>query len=79
MVNTIVGAVIDRLEQGHDVRLRGFGQFNIRESAVRNGRDFSTGALVPIASRPRVVFRASPGLVRDMTEALVGAVPAGEE
>ncbi len=47
------------LVQGEDVKLSGFGNFNIRRKAPRPGRNPRTGELVPIGARQVVTFHAS--------------------
>lgn len=47
------------LEQGHSVKLSGFGSFSVRDKPSRPGRNPKTGQLVPIPARRVVTFRAS--------------------
>ena len=48
-----------RLVQGDDVKLSGFGNFNIRRKAPRPGRNPRTGEAIPIKARNVVTFHAS--------------------
>jgi integration host factor subunit alpha len=75
MVEAFFEIVHGSLVQGQDVKLSGFGNFNIRRKAPRPGRNPRTGELVPIEARQVVTFHASLKL-----KALVqGDVPpAGE-
>ncbi|EKE01416.1 MAG: hypothetical protein ACD_21C00140G0004 [uncultured bacterium] len=50
------------LENGQQIRLSGFGNFNLRDKKERPGRNPKTGKDVPIASRRVVTFRAGQKL-----------------
>jgi len=50
------------LEQGQQIRLSGFGNFNLRDKKERPGRNPKTGKDVPITSRRVVTFRAGQKL-----------------
>ncbi len=45
------------LEKGDDVKLSGFGNFELREKASRPGRNPKTGESVPVSARRVVVFK----------------------
>ncbi len=45
------------LEQGYQVKLSGFGNFDLREKRQRPGRNPKTGEEIPISARRVVVFR----------------------
>ena len=59
MVEAFFTIVHDALVQGHDVKLSGFGNFNIRRKAPRPGRNPRTGESIPIKARNVVTFHAS--------------------
>jgi integration host factor subunit alpha len=46
----------------HDVKISGFGYFQIRTKAPRPGRNPRTGESIPIAARRVVTFHASQKL-----------------
>lgn len=50
------------LEQGHQIRLSGFGNFNLRDKRQRPGRNPKTGKDVAITARRVVTFRAGQKL-----------------
>jgi len=50
------------LEQGQQIRLSGFGNFNLRDKRERPGRNPKTGKDVPITARRVVTFRAGQKL-----------------
>ena len=54
--------VVQRLVDGQDVKISGFGNFQIRTKAPRPGRNPRTGELIPIAARRVVTFHASSKL-----------------
>lgn len=45
------------LEQGHQVKLSGFGNFELRDKNQRPGRNPKTGEEIPITARRVVTFR----------------------
>jgi len=59
MVEAFFELVHSTLVRGEDVKLSGFGNFNIRRKAPRPGRNPRTGESVPINARNVVTFHAS--------------------
>ena len=45
------------LESGRDVKLSGFGNFDLRDKTQRPGRNPKTGEEIPISARRVVTFR----------------------
>lgn len=45
------------LEQGQQVKLSGFGNFDLRDKSERPGRNPKTGIEIPISARRVVTFR----------------------
>ena len=75
MVEAFFDIVNGALVTGHDIKLSGFGNFNIRRKAPRPGRNPRTGESIPIKARNVVTFHAShklKGLVQ-------GDISADEE
>ncbi|RPE65101.1 integration host factor subunit alpha [Tibeticola sediminis] len=62
MVDAFFDLIGSELIKGEDVRIAGFGSFEIRTKAPRPGRNPRTGALVPIEARRVVVFHPSQKL-----------------
>ena len=62
MVEAFFELVHDSLVQGTDVKLSGFGNFQIRQKAARPGRNPRTGEIIPIEARQVVTFHASAKL-----------------
>jgi len=59
MVEAFFDLVHESLVKGDDVKLSGFGNFNIRRKAPRPGRNPRTGEAIPIEARNVVTFHAS--------------------
>lgn len=62
MVDAFFELIAQRLVDGTDVKLSGFGNFQIRTKAPRPGRNPRTGESIPIAARRVVTFHASSKL-----------------
>lgn len=62
MVDTFFDTIRTRLVAGEDVKIAGFGNFEVRHKAARPGRNPRTGEAIPIAAREVVTFHASPKL-----------------
>ena len=58
MVDAFFDLIADCLVQGEDVKISGFGNFQIRTKAPRPGRNPRTGEMVPIQARRVVTFHA---------------------
>lgn len=59
MVDGFFDLIVDSLIQGTDVKISGFGNFQIRTKAARPGRNPRTGELIPIEARRVATFHAS--------------------
>ena len=59
MVDAFFDLMVGRLTAGEDVKLSGFGNFQIRVKAPRPGRNPRTGELIPIEARRVATFHAS--------------------
>ncbi|CAN5255690.1 hypothetical protein BH11PSE10_BH11PSE10_03070 [soil metagenome] len=59
MVEAFFEIIHGTLVHGNDVKLSGYGNFNIRRKAPRPGRNPRTGESIPIAARNVVTFHAS--------------------
>ena len=62
----------DALENGENVKLSGFGNFQLRDKNERPGRNPKTGEEIPISARRVVTFRPGQKL-RARVEAYVGS------
>ena len=59
MVDAFFELISERLVAGEDVKISGFGNFQIRTKPPRPGRNPRTGEAIPIESRRVVTFHAS--------------------
>ncbi|MDI4632430.1 integration host factor subunit alpha [Pelomonas sp. V22] len=75
MVEAFFDIIHATLVRGDDVKLSGFGNFNIRRKAPRPGRNPRTGESIPIKARNVVTFHASHKLKAQVQ----GDAPAGED
>ena len=55
-------AIAEALKAGDKVQLIGFGTFDVKESAAREGRNPRTGETITIAASKRPVFSAGSAL-----------------
>ena len=62
MVDAFFDLIVQSLIEGKDVKLSGFGNFQIRTKAPRPGRNPRTGEAIPIQARRVVTFHASSKL-----------------
>ena len=85
MVDAFYDLIGARLVAGDDVKLTGFGNFQMRVKAPRPGRNPRTGELIPIAARRVVTFHASQKLKEMLqpddvgSEAPAEPVPGAED
>jgi integration host factor subunit alpha len=73
MIDAFFDLVTESLVEGTDVKISGFGNFQIRTKAPRPGRNPRTGEPVAIGARRVVTFHASPKLKEQVQTAIVGA------
>jgi integration host factor subunit alpha len=59
MIDAFFELISRSVVAGHDVKISGFGNFQIRTKAPRPGRNPRTGEPIPIDSRRVVTFHAS--------------------
>ena len=59
MVETLFDIIKETLENGENIKLSGFGSFNIRDKRARRGRNPQTGESITITPRRVLTFKAS--------------------
>ncbi len=75
LVEIVFESIIETLNQGEKIELRGFGSFRVRERGARRGRNPKTGAPVDIPAKRVPYFK--PG--KEMKELInLDGVPAAE-
>ena len=75
MVEAFFELIHATLVSGADVKMSGFGNFNIRRKAPRPGRNPRTGETIPIKARNVVTFHAS----HKLKAVVQGDIPPEEE
>lgn len=73
MVDAFFDHIREALVRGEEVKLSGFGHFQLRDKAQRPGRNPRTGEIIPIAARRVVVFHASHKLKNQLQAGDAGA------
>lgn len=61
-VNAVLETITDELEKGEKVTLVGFGTFEVRNRAERQGRNPVTGETITIPASKSPAFKAGKGL-----------------
>ena len=57
VVENFLEEIRSSLESGHDVKLSGVGNFELRDKSSRPGRNPKTGDVVPVSARRVVTFK----------------------
>jgi DNA-binding protein HU-beta len=61
-VNAVIAAISDSLTAGEKVQLVGFGTFEVRDRAAREGKNPATGEKIKIAATKVPAFKAGKAL-----------------
>ena len=75
-VDAFFDALRQALEQGRQIKLSGFGNFDLRRKNQRPGRNPKTGQQIPISARTVVTFRPGQKL-KERVEAYSGSSSMG--
>ena len=62
MIDAFFDRIGQTLESGVEVKISGFGNFQLRNKTARPGRNPKTGQMIPITARRVVTFHASQKL-----------------
>ena len=62
LVDLLIEEIVGSLAAGEQVKLSGFGNFELRDKKERPGRNPHTGESMPISARRVVTFKAGPTL-----------------
>ena len=76
IVETIFDSIIQSLQQGQKIEIRGFGSFRTRERRGRVGRNPKTGAKVEVPAKKIPFFKPSKELKDFVNNAEAQAAPA---
>lgn len=61
-VNAMVDAIIEKLAEGDEVAILGFGSFKVAERSARTARNPQTGEMVEVPASKAVTFKLSKSL-----------------
>ena len=78
LVEIVFESIIDTLNQGEKIELRGFGSFRVRERGARRGRNPKTGDPVDIPAKRVPYFKPGKELKELINEDENGSGEAGE-
>ena len=79
LVDAFFDRIVQELAQGEDVKISGFGNFQLRAKSPRPGRNPRTGELIPIAARRVVTFHASQKLKEMLQPESTGDAGANDD
>ena len=66
IVDSVFELLKSTLESGEDIKVSGFGKFEVREKVARNGRNPQTGEPIEIAARKIITYMPSKTLKANM-------------
>jgi integration host factor subunit beta len=75
LVEIVFESIIDTLNQGEKIELRGFGSFRVRERGARRGRNPKTGDPVDIPAKRVPYFKPGKELKELINEEEAGSTP----
>jgi len=62
LVNYIFGSMVESLERGERIEIRGFGSFIVKRRRPREGRNPKTGEIVSVAAKKVPFFKVGKEL-----------------
>ncbi len=62
VLNGFTETIKEQLAAGGSVKIMGFGEWSLKETAARTGRNPKTGEPIEIAAGRKVVFKSGSGL-----------------
>ena len=68
IVERVFDVVKSTLEAGENIKIAGFGNFEVKEKAARRGRNPQTGEVIEITSRRVLTFKPSLVLRKSINE-----------
>lgn len=61
-VNAVVDAIVEKLAEGDEVAILGFGSFKVADRPARTARNPQTGEMVEVPASKAVTFKVSKSL-----------------
>ncbi len=68
IVERVFDVVKSTLGAGEDIKIAGFGNFEVKEKAARRGRNPQTGEIIEISPRRVLTFKPSQVLKKSLNE-----------
>jgi integration host factor subunit alpha len=68
IVERVFDVVKSTLEAGENIKIAGFGNFEVKEKAARRGRNPQTGEVIEITPRRVLTFKPSQILKKSLNE-----------
>ena len=78
IVDEVLDSLIEALNRGEKIELRGFGSFRVRQRLARRGRNPKTGEAVDIPAKRVPYFKPGKEL-KELINQPLGTGSAGEE
>ena len=78
LVEIVFESIIESLNHGEKIELRGFGSFRVRERGARRGRNPKTGDPVSIPAKRVPYFKPGKELKELINETAAATLPASE-
>ena len=78
LVEIVFESIIESLNQGEKIELRGFGSFRVRERGARRGRNPKTGDPVSIPAKRVPYFKPGKELKELINDTGAAALPSSE-
>lgn len=66
IVENVFGLIKSTLEAGENIKIAGFGNFEVKQKAARRGRNPHTGEVIEISSRRVLTFKPSQVLKKSL-------------
>lgn len=76
LVEQLFGIMQETLSKGQNIKLSGFGNFEVRDKRARMGRNLRTGEPIEITERRVLKFKPSPVLKSAINSDQTGAPPS---
>jgi DNA-binding protein HU-beta len=68
VLESVLGAIAEALQENQRVDLRGFGSFVVKEKKQRQGRNPRTGETITIAAKRDASFKAGKELTQSLNQ-----------
>ena len=79
IINSITNTIKSALASGEDVKIRNFGNFNIKKTKERLGRNPTTGEKILIKSKKVVSFKSSKALIHRLNRIIPWSVELSDK